>query len=132
MELRLGSPAAPSQGGGASSARRRFRTAATAAQAAQRMVGLSPRLAPFWDAPNGSADTPLHQAAERGYVHVVEALLRSNADVNATRQGGLTALHLARTEAVADALLAAGIDADARAAVRTQPRPARCRTLAPS
>jgi ankyrin repeat protein len=66
----------------------------------------------------GFNETALHRAAEHGNLDVVNALIESKADVNAIRRGGFTALHLAGTEAVADALLAAGIDPSIRAAVR--------------
>ena len=58
----------------------------------------------------GYNETPLHRAAENGHAAVVQELLQARAAVNARRRGGHTALHLAQSTAVANALLAAGID----------------------
>ena len=69
----------------------------------------------------GYHETALHRAAERGHLNVVNALIEKGCNINATRRGGFTALHLAGTEAVADALLAAGIDPSIRASVSRAP-----------
>eukprot|EP01043_Picozoa_sp_COSAG02_P042597 COSAG02_NODE_3633_length_6447_cov_1546.798362_1_plen_204_part_00 len=69
----------------------------------------------------GYHETALHRAAEHGHLSVVNALIERGCDVNATRRGGFTALHLAATEAVADALLAGGVDPSIRALVRLAP-----------
>lgn len=76
----------------------------------------------------GYRETALHRAAEHGHLSVVNALIARGCNVNATRRGGFTALHLAATEAVADALLAAGVDPSIRASVslaclHARPRP---------
>ena len=58
----------------------------------------------------GYNETPLHRAADNGHAEVVQELLGARADVNARRRGGYTALHLAHSPAVANLLLAAGIN----------------------
>ena len=47
----------------------------------------------------GYRETPLHLAAGAGHANVLLVLLNANADVNAQRGGGFSALHLAQTEA---------------------------------
>ena len=47
----------------------------------------------------GYRETPLHLAAGAGHASVLLVLLNANADVNAQRGGGFSALHLAQTEA---------------------------------
>ena len=72
----------------------------------------------------GYRETPLHLAAGAGHANVLLVLLNANADVNAQRGGGFSALHLAQTEAGASAtmyILRAAVDAE-RAAVATVAR----------
>jgi ankyrin repeat protein len=64
---------------------------------------------------NADADgwTPLHWAADEGYVDVVELLITAGADVNARDNDGWTPLHVAAYKghaAVAEVLLAVGAD----------------------
>jgi len=54
--------------------------------------------------------TPLHRAAARADHHVVFELLAKGADPTATDADGATALHLARSEAIAARLIRAGCD----------------------
>lgn len=64
----------------------------------------------------GPADSPVADAAERGDVEAVRALLRDGADVNTAQSDGMTALHWAaeRGDAeLADVLLYAGARVDA-------------------
>eukprot|EP01048_Picozoa_sp_COSAG05_P032536 COSAG05_NODE_12525_length_464_cov_1.126027_1_plen_120_part_01 len=58
----------------------------------------------------GFEETALHLASQNGHLAVVEELIRAGANINAQRSGGYSALHLAKTDAVADALLKHGID----------------------
>ena len=76
----------------------------------------------------GYRETPLHLAAGAGHASVLLVLLNANADVNAQRGGGFSALHLAQTEAGTltrvcqrCAFLRAAVDAE-RAAVATVAR----------
>ena len=62
-------------------------------------------------------DTPLHDAAYRGYADVVKLLLAAGADVNAKDSFGDTPLHAAAINGQADVvklLLAAGADVNAK------------------
>jgi len=74
----------------------------------------------------GYRETPLHLAAGAGHANVLLVLLNANADVNAQRGGGFSALHLAQTEAGAfesasDLVPDPAVDAE-RAAVATVAR----------
>ncbi|MEX2467382.1 MAG: ankyrin repeat domain-containing protein, partial [Gemmatimonadota bacterium] len=64
----------------------------------------------------GSTDSPVADAAERGDVETVVALLRQGADVNAAQGDGLTALHWAamnNNAEMAGVLLYAGAESEA-------------------
>lgn len=61
-----------------------------------------------------SHDTPLLDASEFGNLDILEILLRSGAQVNATNSLGETALHVAKNPEIANALLAAGADLSLR------------------
>ncbi len=52
--------------------------------------------------------TALHVAALNGHTEVVHALLASQADVNAQRYDGMTALRWAKTSPIAELLKVAG------------------------
>lgn len=70
--------------------------------------GADPNAEQFEGAP------PLVLAAEHDSIASVEALLGAGADVRATEQQGRTALHEAKSGAIAERLLAAGAPTDAR------------------
>ena len=64
----------------------------------------------------GNGGTPLHAAAEKGYVSVTEYLLANHADVNAKDNQGRTPLHIAAQNGhkrLCEMLLAAGADVNA-------------------
>lgn len=64
----------------------------------------------------GNGGTPLHAAAEKGYVSVTEYLLANHADVNAKDNQGLTPLHIAARNGhkrLCEMLLAAGANVNA-------------------
>ena len=61
--------------------------------------------------------TPLHWAANRGHLDIVQALLKARADVNAKDEYGMTPLHLAAIRGhlgIIQALLKAGADVNAK------------------
>jgi ankyrin repeat protein len=61
----------------------------------------------------GYLETPLHRAAIKGDVAIVQELLRANANIQAQRSGGFTPLHTAETNEVARVLLDHGADPSA-------------------
>jgi ankyrin repeat protein len=92
------------------------------------LVEKNPALVNLKDAASGS--TPLHEAARKGHVAVVEFLLASKADVNARDRSNLTPLKLATgygRKEVADVISKVGATATAPAA-----RPPSARALQPA
>jgi ankyrin repeat protein len=80
------------------------------------VAGAAPRLA----ASGASADSPVADAAMRGDVEAVRALLRDGADVNAAQGDGMTALHWSALSGDADTmnvLLVAGATPDPKTRV---------------
>lgn len=63
--------------------------------------------------------TPLINAAEFGELEMVKILLAAGADVNATNNEGITALHFARNAEIARFLIDAGADRNAHAGGET-------------
>jgi len=69
----------------------------------------------------GYCETPLHRASVKGSAEIVAELLSAGADPHAQRSGGFTALHLAENIRVAETLLRAGADREARSAAGKTP-----------
>ncbi len=95
------------------------------------LVEKNPALVNLKDAASGS--TPLHEAARKGHVSVVEFLLASKADVNARDRSNLTPLKLATgygRKEVVDVLSKVG--ATAVAPVASGARPPSVRALQPA
>lgn len=81
-----------------------------------RVNVLGALLATLWVTAAGSSDSPVADAAERGDIETVVALLKQGADVNAAQGDGMTALHWAAMSGnapLADVLLYAGAATEA-------------------
>ena len=71
-----------------------------------------------------SQGTALYFASLNGHLEVVKLLLENQADVNLANKSGQTPLHVAQTPEVAEALIEADCDTDAKNKVRARPCPA--------